>query len=156
MAKKRGNTERRIRISQDAENLNKILVENFVSLQKAVTNLAGRFDDLSIQISKLLQLFEISAKSFSEKLATTMPEIEKDKEFLGKLNTLLDQNKVIAKGLTLMEERIRERLYGQPPPSPAKPAMPRFMPTAIPRQSIVYSPYPATPEEEPRTKDLEE
>jgi len=31
---------------------------------------------------------------------------------------LLDQNKTIAKGLTLMEERIRERVYGQSIPSP--------------------------------------
>ena len=31
-----------------------------------------------------------------------------------KLNALLEQNKVIAKGLTLMEEKLRERLYGGP------------------------------------------
>lgn len=97
---------------RNAEKLNTILIENFVNLQKAMTNLAGKFEDLSDNISKLLQLFEISARSFAEKLQTNVPELEKDKEFLDKLNRLLDQNKVIAKGLTLMEEKLREKLYG--------------------------------------------
>lgn len=99
-----------LRVDRSAEKLNEILVENFVNLQKAITNLTVRFEDMSSQISKLLQLFEISARSFSEKLSTVVPEIEKDREFLDKLNKLLEQNKVIAKGITLMEEKIRERV----------------------------------------------
>lgn len=115
--------------SKNAEKLNTILVENFVNLQKALTNLTIKFDKLSDQISSLLQLFEISAKSFAEKLSTGAPEIEKDREFLDKLNRLLDQNKVIAKGLTLMEEKLRERLYGTARPGTARnmPAR-RFLP----------------------------
>jgi len=45
----------------------KILVENFVALQKVMVNLSIKFDNLSGQISKLLELFEISAKAFTEK-----------------------------------------------------------------------------------------
>ncbi|MEK6820594.1 MAG: hypothetical protein AABX71_02675 [Nanoarchaeota archaeon] len=111
--KKSGKVES-LKASKDTEKLNSILVENFVSLQKALTNLSFKFDRLSDNISTLLQLFEISAKSFSEKLSAFTPEIEKDREFLDKLNALLEQNKVIARGLTLMEEKMRERLYGQP------------------------------------------
>jgi len=55
--------------------------------------------------------------------------VEKDKEFLNKLNALLEQNKTIAKGLTLMEQKLRERVYGQserpqerPPMIPRQPA----------------------------------
>lgn len=111
--------------SSSTERLNSILVENFVNLQKAVTNLTVKFDNLADNLSKLLQLFEISARSFSEKLATTMPELEKDREFLDKLNKLLDQNKTIAKGLTLMEEKIRERVYGtHQPAQPQQQSMP--------------------------------
>ena len=132
MAKKRGKTSSKPVIRRDTERLNSILVENFVNLQKAVTNLTVKFDNLADQMSKLLQLFEISARSFSEKLATTMPELEKDREFLDKLNKLLEQNKVIAKGLTLMEENIRERVYGthQPPPQPIQqqPQFRQFQP----------------------------
>lgn len=112
--------------SADIAKLNIILIENFVKLQKAMTNLAVKFDSLSGQISSLLQLFEISAKSFAEKLSAGTPDIEKDREFLEKLNKLLDQNKVIAKGLTLMEEKLKERLYG------AQRNVPRPQPGFIP------------------------
>lgn len=94
------------------EKLNSILIENFVSLQKVMTNVATRFESLSGQISKLLQLFEISAKSFLEKQAKGEGDVQKDAEFLNKLNTLLNQNKTIAKGLALMGEEMREKVYG--------------------------------------------
>ncbi|NMB66704.1 hypothetical protein GYA25_01435, partial [Candidatus Woesearchaeota archaeon] len=44
------------------EGINNKLIENFVSLQRVMTNLAVKLEDLSSQISKLLELFEISAK----------------------------------------------------------------------------------------------
>jgi len=105
------------------EEINKMLVENFVSLQRVLTDLSIKFDKLANNMSGLLSLFELSARSFMNK-----PEIkdsEKDKEFLDKLNALLEQNKTIAKGLTLMEEKIRERVYGQNTPQErALPLMP--------------------------------
>jgi lipid II:glycine glycyltransferase (peptidoglycan interpeptide bridge formation enzyme) len=142
--------------SRDVEKLNSILVENFVSLQKAMTNLATKFDSLSDQISKLLQLFEISAKSFAEKLATGTPDIEKDREFLDKLNKLLEQNKVIAKGLTLMEEKIRERVYGEHvTPRPQGPTPPPQTPVYPPTTSAREGYLPSSIEER-RTRPTEE
>ena len=93
--------------------LEKTLIDNFVNLQRVLTNLAVKFDSLSDQISKLLQLFEISAKSFAEKTSelNVGGSKEKDKDFLNKIDTLLEQNKTIAKGLTLMEEKLRGRVY---------------------------------------------
>lgn len=106
-------------------NSNKILIENFVSLQRVLTNLAGKLDNLSGNISRLLELFEISAKSFAEKQGIGGNIItEKDKEFLEKIDKLLEQNKTIAKGLTLMEEKMRQRVYGSPPPQQRN--IPRF------------------------------
>jgi hypothetical protein len=84
------------------------LLNNFVNLQKVLTNLSIKFEDLSNNISKILQLFEISAKSFAEKYSGGMGG-ESDKEFLRKLDALLDQNKTIAKGIMMMEERVRQR-----------------------------------------------
>jgi len=107
--------------------VDRILIENFVNLEKAHTNLAVKFESLSDQLSKLLQLFEISAKSFAEK-TPTLRDVEKDKEFLDKLNVLLDQNKTIAKGLTLMEEKLRGRVYGSPQPT-SFPQKPGFRPS---------------------------
>jgi len=93
--------------------LEEALLNNFVNLQKVLTNLSVKFEELSSNISKLLQLFEISAKSFAEKY--TGSETGVDKDFLKKLDSLLDQNKTIAKGIMMMEEKIRNR---QPSSSP--------------------------------------
>jgi len=90
------------------------LIENFVNLQKVLTNLSFKFDTLSNNINNLLDLYETAAKSFIEQ--TTIPGIEgknDDKELLRKLDTLLDQNKTIAKGLTLIEEKIKHKVYGE-------------------------------------------
>jgi hypothetical protein len=77
----------------------KVLIENFVSLQKVMTNLAVKFDSLSGQISKLLELFELSAKTLAEK------DFSQDKKLSEKLDNILDQNKIIAKGVSLLHER---------------------------------------------------
>ncbi|MBS3100342.1 hypothetical protein J4463_03980 [Candidatus Pacearchaeota archaeon] len=110
------------------DDLDQLIVENFVTLQKVLTNLAGKFDNLSEQISKLLSLFEISAKSFAEKYSEGGASKE-DKEFLDKLNKLLDQNKLIAKGLTMMEERVRERIKTDISPASQQP--PQFRPAPM-------------------------
>lgn len=95
----------------------KILVENFVSLQKVMTNLSLKFDNLASQISKLLELFEISAKSLAQKDFGLEEEDKNSKEVIAKLDNLLGQNKIIAKGLTLMHEANL--------PQPNKPQRPK-------------------------------
>ena len=92
------------------------LIQNIVELQKLHVNLIEKFNGLTEQISTLLALFETSAKSFAKS-----PHIEmagKDKEFLDKIDKLLEQNKVLAKGMTLMEGKLRERMYGSKPRNP--------------------------------------
>ena len=89
------------------DELDRLMLENFITLQKVLTNLTIKFDRLSDDIGKMLNLFEISAKTFTEKHGSGITKEEK--EFLDKLDKVLDQNKIIAKGLTLMEERVRER-----------------------------------------------
>jgi DNA-binding ferritin-like protein len=83
------------------------LIENLVELQKVHTSLAEKFDRLAEQIASLLNLFESAAQSFARNPLSKVSE--KDQEFLEKIDRLLDQNKTIAKGLTMMEERIREK-----------------------------------------------
>lgn len=85
------------------------LIENLVELQKVHANLAEKFDSLSTQISSLLTLFEGAAQNFAKNPVNQFSE--KDQEFLEKIDRLLDQNKTIAKGLTMMEERIREKIH---------------------------------------------
>ena len=95
---------------KSAEDLNQLLIENFVSLQRAMLEMTSKIGKLSDNVAQLLHLFELSARTFME--SQDIQEVEKDKEFLNKLNLLLEQNKTIARGLTLMEEKVRERVYG--------------------------------------------
>ena len=83
------------------------LIDNFINMQKVLTNLSIKFDDLSTNISKLLQLFEISAKSFAEKYSEE--ESNPNNAINTKLDSLTEQNKIIAKGIMLIEERVRGR-----------------------------------------------
>ena len=104
-----------------------LLIENFVGLQKAMTNLSIRFESLSGQIVKLLQVFEESAKSYLQGGSR-----ENDKDMLNKIDSLLNQNKTIAKGLVIMEEKLR----GRSQPSSGvniNPNMIRGRPKPLPR-----------------------
>ena len=97
--------------------IEKTIVENLIALQAVHTDLAQKLDGLTKEISSLLKLFESAAKSFG----THTPDTEKDKEFLNKIDRLLEQNKTIAKGLTLMEDRFKEKVYGEnKPPTPTQ------------------------------------
>jgi len=91
--------------------IDQALLNNFINLQKVLTNLTLKFEGLSTNIEKLLQLFEISAKSFAEnnQNINLTNEKESDKDFLKKLDSLLDQNKTISKGILMMEEKIRNK-----------------------------------------------
>jgi len=89
----------------------KILVENFVSLQKVMTNLSIKFDNLANQISKLLGLFEISAKALAKKDFDLEKGGKDNKRIIEKIDNLLDQNKTIARGLTLIHEKIPEQEF---------------------------------------------
>lgn len=105
-------------------NINKSLAENFIALQKVMTNLAVKFDSLSIQISKLLELFEISAKTLAKKDIPFVAGKENPK-VVEKLDTLLDQNKIIARSLTLLHEGGEQTAAPQQmnQPSPQRPPM---------------------------------
>src|SRR3990170_5415516 len=87
-------------------NIPQPLIDNFVALQKVQANLAEKLDALTKQLSELLRLFESTAKSFSENPAVLTAE--RDKEFISKINQLLEQDKAIAKGVVYIEERVDE------------------------------------------------
>ena len=99
---------------ENPANMEHAILKNLVELQKIHADLAEKFDKLAREISQMLALFEITARSFA-KNAPPIGDYEKDRDFLEKIDKLLDQNKVLAKGLTLMEERLRERMYGAEP-----------------------------------------
>ncbi|MEK6793068.1 MAG: hypothetical protein AABX96_01755 [Nanoarchaeota archaeon] len=92
------------------ESLEEQTIHSLVELQKVHINLAEKFNKLTLQIENLLALFEMAARNFAKQ--PNMQSTERDKEFLDKIDKLLDQNKLLAKGLSLMEEKMREKIYG--------------------------------------------
>lgn len=86
-----------------AKEREELLIENFVGLQKAMTHLSIKFEGLSENISRLLEVFELSAKTQLEK----SPRKE-EKDLLDKVENLIEQNKTIAKGLVLINEKLDE------------------------------------------------
>jgi hypothetical protein len=120
--------------SHQNPNVEKVLIENFISLQKVMTHLAMKFDGLTIQISKLLELFEISAKTLAKKDITINKE-QGETKMVAKLDTLLDQNKILARGLTLLHET--------PESMPQLRQIPQPMPQARPPQQLMQQPIPA-------------
>lgn len=124
--------------------IEKVLIENFVSLQKIMTHHSARFDILSTQISELLKLFEDSAKILVKGELTKKKEDRGDKQLLETMISVLDQNKVIAKGLTLMYEHMTESEGGrdfQPSPVTQVPqSISEFVPEPVPQPTDVPSP----------------
>lgn len=80
------------------------LVHNLVELQKIHINLLEKMGKVSDQLNELLVIFESAAKKFSQQQPASN---EKEQEFIKKVDNLLEQNRTLAKGLTLMEERLR-------------------------------------------------
>lgn len=108
-------------ITREDRVLEKLLIENFISMQKVMSSLTIKFDHLSNQIEGLLSLFESSAKAVAQKEISLelKGDTEKQEEVLEKLKLLLDQNKLIAKGITLVHESSKESR--EPVPASPKP-----------------------------------
>jgi len=125
------------------ENIEKILIQNFVSLQEVMTNLSIKFDSLSKGIARLLELFEKSATTLMERdlLVTDLKKDDKKeketKEVVEGLNKLLEQNKVLARGLILLHESNQGYKPQQmipisqiPPQMPQQNPVSQFRPTS--------------------------
>lgn len=140
----------------------KALIENFIGLQKVMVNLSSRFDELSTQISRLLNLFEVSAKAMAKK------EFERSqdpdlKKVLDRLDNLSRQAGLIGHGLALIHEVNEEKhertalsqTRFEPRPSPPNPQLrnPNFKPSPRPQgqnqRSMEMQPSIMKPSSEP-------
>jgi Ser-tRNA(Ala) deacylase AlaX len=91
--------------------INEILIENFTELQKAITNLSLNFNELSKEMSTLLGVFELAAKTEIEQKQSP----EQNIEIIEKLNYLIGQNKSLAQAVLILEERTRKPTYKELP-----------------------------------------
>ncbi|MFC1710880.1 hypothetical protein ACFLZJ_01860 [Nanoarchaeota archaeon] len=105
----------------------KTLINNFIALQKVMTNFAMKFDDLSKQMTKLLDIFTISAKALAEKDFDIMSKKDHE-DILKRLDNMSEQNKVLARGLTLLHEKPDMAIPAKPASHPAQPRPMPMMP----------------------------
>lgn len=82
------------------ETLISTMAENSVNLQKVVVEMTLAMNNLSKEISELITLFKEAAKNVEE---------SKDSEIIEKLNSLEQQNRTIAQGITLLDSSLREK-----------------------------------------------
>ena len=103
--------------------------DNTVNIKNAMINLSVKFEDLSDNISRLLSVLEISAKDYLANKGKTTPEVDKD--LLNKINSLLDQNKTIAQGLVMIEEKVRSKTEPQPQQQPQQNSQSQYKPRIL-------------------------
>lgn len=90
----------------------KALLDNSITLQKTLADLAFNLKDLNRKVTDMLELFEGASRS--------MKESPPDSELAEKVGSLERQNRTIAKGLLLLEKSLRskEDRAGRPKPLP--------------------------------------
>ncbi|PIN77904.1 hypothetical protein COV14_04915 [Candidatus Woesearchaeota archaeon CG10_big_fil_rev_8_21_14_0_10_33_12] len=90
---------------KETVNLTKQLIQNNIALQSKIVDLISSINNLAKDVKNLVGLFEGAAKQVKE-VKTTDEEII---ALSAKLNSLLEQNKNIAKGLILLEQYVRTK-----------------------------------------------
>src|SRR3989338_1521800 len=98
-------------------------------------------------MSDLLALFELSAQTFAKQLDPSI--VQKDAEFAEKIDQILEQNKIIAKSISLIEERIRPQAAQSPNPQQTQQQMPQTQ-QRIPAQNPPVPQQQYTNQGEPR------
>jgi len=96
------------------------LLKNNIALQEKTTDLIISMKELTSRMDKMVNIFEGAAKHIKEGT---------DKPLMEKLQSLLDQNKTIAKGLILLEKYVREK-------SAMSSLPPRTQPKPFPRNNL--------------------
>lgn len=102
-----------------------LLIENFVGLQRVMINLSVKFENLSDNISKLLNVFELSAKDIVANRGRQSQEV--DRELINRINMLLDQNKNLINSVRNLENKQREAAF------PVMPPMAQSQPSNVPQ-----------------------
>ena len=118
----------------------KALMDNFIALQRVMLNFSAKFDNLSGQIGKLLEIFEISAKSLAKRDIEPGGDNEDVRKVLEKLDNLSQQAGLIGKGLVLIHEantRTYEREPAEMRPGLSSINEPIRMPKMMPKKSAL-------------------
>ena len=107
-----------------------LLIKNTISLQKVIMDLASDVNSLNADIKKMLTLFEEANKAFKEGKFQAPAAITGD--LPEKINQLIEHNKIIAKGIVLLEDFLKEKISAQT--ESAEKFQPKPLPEYRPQQ----------------------
>lgn len=86
-----------------------LLIENSVALQHVLTDVASSLNQLTKEMRQLVDLFKEAGKTIGEEKASHAINNEDKRAVVEKLDTLMDQNRTIARGLVLLESSMKEK-----------------------------------------------
>ncbi|MEM1535307.1 MAG: hypothetical protein QW199_01730 [Candidatus Pacearchaeota archaeon] len=84
-----------------------LLLENLVLLQKTLADTLVAFKGLNARLDSFLSLVEKAAKT---QKVEGMKEVKGNKELIEKIEAIIEQNKAIAEGMSLLEKIIKEKI----------------------------------------------
>lgn len=87
----------------------KLLLDNSVALQKVMADLALNLNKLTDEMSQVMSLFREFSAGVGEEKAVREVERSNNAELIRKLDSLIDQNKHVSKGLILLESTLRSK-----------------------------------------------
>ena len=100
---KTNKTNKTNKIKKDIQNnheISNLILENTVALQRNLVETTEELKNLNIKLTRLLEIFDRANRTFEDSLEkgteTDIVELEK------KIDALVEQNRVIAKGLLLL------------------------------------------------------
>lgn len=87
-----------------------LLIENFLLIQKTLTEIISSFKQLEKRFDKFLKLVEKAARTQESEEKTIKGSEGKKKDLAEKIDLLIEQNKTIGEGMMLLEKFIKEKL----------------------------------------------
>ena len=105
MVKRKAKKKRKT--SKSNSTISKQILKSNIELQKTTLQLVENINKLTKRTDKLLGIFEEASKHVSEVSTSD----EKLAHLAAKLESLLESNKELAKGLLLLERYVREKGY---------------------------------------------
>lgn len=101
-------TSKTNKIQRDTKNggeISNLILENTVALQRNLVETTEELKNLNIKITRVLDIFDKASRTFEDSLEkgteTDVVELEK------KIDALIEQNRIIAKGLLLLGKSTR-------------------------------------------------
>jgi len=132
-----------------------LLLQNTIALQKTLVELATEIKALNKKVNTLVTLFETASSAFKQGKTKGMPSAAGNvpQDLLDKIDTLVEQNRTLAKGLLLLEKTLREKEQPAMATRPSITARPKPKPV---RKKPVEEEEEATEEEEYKPQPLPE